>query len=1104
MEGASPRAALSASAPLEANQHWTEKEMKSPCPRQQESNLATQMSPTFSSSSRYLLLAWSLSPPRSFSPHISISLSPPSSVSSSLSGSSASSTSSAPCDVVLALSDATPPAATSSALLISRCLPAYACLSMAGLAFSFFLSPFFFVFPFFLVAFSQRHDDRARTRTRQPSSGTVRWYTKARGLTRLVPTVPTAHAFLSLASCACLVSITVSPVSATGLRAFSSNSFSASSSSFLLSPSSASQLSAGFLPSPFVGWDLPPGLVQRAAPSAWNVAHPAAALSSPLAFESSLSVPSFRPPTVDNSLLSSRLVRGLSSFSLASPASASGRYAGADNHTACCSLSSSSPPVLAHFSPRPSSPLSSPPAVRCSLPLSSCFPVESPAHTRNSSRARTGPPSPLARGRRDAPWHRGADTAVGPFQNDAGEDEDQMAEVDAYLDSLERDEARRGRARKPRGNARNASVVRAWGKPASSLRGCSSPASSSVREPRSSSSQASAPRHARPPADARELPLSSCEHRRAGLLHAADAAATRKTSRKEDARQEHGVESLKQRVDGEPAGVGVEDWGEGEVTIDRDEDSLFPLDEGLLARQASAVLEILGLRTFSVSVHLIDAEKMRQLNKAQRGTDAPTDVLAFPARSPRVYQRVRRFLAEVALREKGHTRERRNAASTATETLEDWEATRRHIRLRSSADLTLGEVFFCPSVIQAAIDADRREVEKLADDGSQFFCQGSGIKDLLKLRLSVPERLPLLFMHASLHLLGFDHEEDEQAAEMEAVEEALFARFLKQAQARALLQGGGPAAPHFFVGTGLDICSISRMRKFLLRRLCPESTAADGEASGGDPQDPEKGTDRGKRASSCGPEGGKERYAGRAQSHLSTREVAAAGEGQTAPGEIEEPQQRRNADATRCMHTRRLKRALRWILTPLEILEFRRQFEGMRTASCGGTEPPTLWERTHASGERVRACGTSEKAPNSETDREASGLHNTCAGGTGSGTRETRESEENKNLMSDKSLRKKSDVLSRNLQGAAAFLAGRFAAKEALAKAMGGSGLRSLSAHGIRMRDVEIYRGLNGQPLVRLLGDALEHQRQKRISSVFISITGEGDMAMATATAVGT
>ncbi|CBZ52365.1 phosphopantethiene--protein transferase domain containing protein [Neospora caninum Liverpool] len=593
-----------------------------------------------------------------------------------------------------------------------------------------------------------------------------------------------------------------------------------------------------------------------------------------------------------------------------------------------------------------------------------------------------------------------------------------MAEVDAYLDSLERDEARRGRARKPRGNARNASVVRAWGKPASSLRGCSSPASSSVREPRSSSSQASAPRHARPPADARELPLSSCEHRRAGLLHAADAAATRKTSRKEDARQEHGVESLKQRVDGEPAGVGVEDWGEGEVTIDRDEDSLFPLDEGLLARQASAVLEILGAPTITSE-------------------------------------------SRVSCR-------------------------------------------FSAGVIQAAIDADRREVEKLADDGSQFFCQGSGIKDLLKLRLSVPERLPLLFMHASLHLLGFDHEEDEQAAEMEAVEEALFARFLKQAQARALLQGGGPAAPHFFVGTGLDICSISRMRKFLLRRLCPESTAADGEASGGDPQDPEKGTDRGKRASSCGPEGGKERYAGRAQSHLSTREVAAAGEGQTAPGEIEEPQQRRNADATRCMHTRRLKRALRWILTPLEILEFRRQFEGMRTASCGGTEPPTLWERTHASGERVRACGTSEKAPNSETDREASGLHNTCAGGTGSGTRETRESEENKNLMSDKSLRKKSDVLSRNLQGAAAFLAGRFAAKEALAKAMGGSGLRSLSAHGIRMRDVEIYRGLNGQPLVRLLGDALEHQRQKRISSVFISITGEGDMAMATATAVGT
>jgi probable rRNA maturation factor len=44
----------------------------------------------------------------------------------------------------------------------------------------------------------------------------------------------------------------------------------------------------------------------------------------------------------------------------------------------------------------------------------------------------------------------------------------------------------------------------------------------------------------------------------------------------------------------------------------------------------AAALEVAGVRDGHLAVEIVDAERIRDLNREHRGKDAPTDVLAFP------------------------------------------------------------------------------------------------------------------------------------------------------------------------------------------------------------------------------------------------------------------------------------------------------------------------------------------------------------------------------------------------------------------------------------------------------------------------------------------
>jgi len=87
-------------------------------------------------------------------------------------------------------------------------------------------------------------------------------------------------------------------------------------------------------------------------------------------------------------------------------------------------------------------------------------------------------------------------------------------------------------------------------------------------------------------------------------------------------------------------------------------------------------------------------------------------------------------------------------------------------------------------------------------------------------------------------------------------------------------------------------------------------------------------------------------------------------------------------------------------------------------------------------------------------------------------------------------------------QGRLPELAARFAAKEAISKALG-VGLRHISAHGIGLHEAEVLSDARGKPLVRLSGRAAALAQEQDLSEWAISLSHSRDHAVAFVVASG-
>jgi probable rRNA maturation factor len=153
-----------------------------------------------------------------------------------------------------------------------------------------------------------------------------------------------------------------------------------------------------------------------------------------------------------------------------------------------------------------------------------------------------------------------------------------------------------------------------------------------------------------------------------------------------------------------------------------DEQAQRPVDLERWARLARSVLEDRGLHgDVEVSLLFVDRPAIAALNQQFLGKDGPTDVLSFPIEDEPL---------------QGGRSPDSGGSGPGAEPEDD-------------PFTLLGDVVICPEV--AAANAQEHGVAE-ADE------------------------LALLVVHGLLHLLGMDHEEDEEAERMEALERELLAR----------------------------------------------------------------------------------------------------------------------------------------------------------------------------------------------------------------------------------------------------------------------------------------------------------------------------------------
>jgi probable rRNA maturation factor len=155
-----------------------------------------------------------------------------------------------------------------------------------------------------------------------------------------------------------------------------------------------------------------------------------------------------------------------------------------------------------------------------------------------------------------------------------------------------------------------------------------------------------------------------------------------------------------------------------------DEQAEVAVDAMRWVRLARMVMEEQGVRgDAELSMLFVDEKAMSDLNERFLGRTGPTDVLAFPM--------------DDELIESGRQPDQGGRGpGSPTEP--------------SDAPILVGDVVICPRV------AERQAREHV---------------------ISLEDEMTLLVVHGVLHLLGFDHEEDEEAAVMERRERELMMRF---------------------------------------------------------------------------------------------------------------------------------------------------------------------------------------------------------------------------------------------------------------------------------------------------------------------------------------
>jgi probable rRNA maturation factor len=201
--------------------------------------------------------------------------------------------------------------------------------------------------------------------------------------------------------------------------------------------------------------------------------------------------------------------------------------------------------------------------------------------------------------------------------------------------------------------------------------------------------------------------------------------------------------------------VGTPNASPGEIYLDNDQTALKNIDLNRLRETVADIRRFVGYETYDVQILLVMDDEIRQRNRETRNVNRPTDILSFPfhfAVEPGVLQ------------------------------LPDFDIPDYY---------NLGDIMISvPYVIRRCQEDQRNHEQGIdvddschdQDDDTSDLYYGEeedtrGVSGAMAEIFDAERRLQLLLVHGILHLLGYDHEDDDEYEQMVTKEEEIITHF---------------------------------------------------------------------------------------------------------------------------------------------------------------------------------------------------------------------------------------------------------------------------------------------------------------------------------------
>ncbi len=177
----------------------------------------------------------------------------------------------------------------------------------------------------------------------------------------------------------------------------------------------------------------------------------------------------------------------------------------------------------------------------------------------------------------------------------------------------------------------------------------------------------------------------------------------------------------------------------GKILFQNDQSDVLQLDEARLLETLSRIRSHIGYETYGVSLELIGDEEMQEINLESRGVDAPTDILSFPFSD---------YIEPGTLEPPQFD-------------IPDY--------------YQLGDLLVDVPYVMRRCQEDKEYYGQLDESDDEEEENERGVSGAMARIYDAEERIHMLLVHGMLHLVGYDHEDDEDYELMVAKEEEILA-----------------------------------------------------------------------------------------------------------------------------------------------------------------------------------------------------------------------------------------------------------------------------------------------------------------------------------------